>query len=459
MKKVILFLCMIAGFGAKLQGQCTASFTWSQSQPNVIDFVNTSTPQSPNINFSNWTFGDATSTSFVSTNPSHTYYVPGTYLVTLQFYDSINSCTDTFSDSVTVTGTLICTLSADVTVTSNETCNGCLDGVMNVGAIGGTAPYSYFWNTLSTNSTITGLGTGTYTGCVIDANGCQACDTGVIITLPPNACQAAYNVTPQSGNVYAFTNTSTASPAASYYWAFGDGQFSSAVNPTHTYVNSGNYEVCLSFYDSVYACYGSVCDTLYNVIGTGPANCSAGFYPFNDPIVPNLIWMVNTSVASASTVYIWNWGDNSPVDSMPLPVHTYAQSGLYTICLYIIDYSTGCRDTFCLPVSVARLSSQTASTPYTINVTFQEPNGVVSADAASANWSLYPVPASDLLSIRADFPLSGFGYQLTDLSGRMVESGVLSTARLDISVLESGIYLFQMIDGDGKISVQRFVKE
>lgn len=458
MKKIILFFSLLAGFAVNMQAQCTASFTWSQTQPNIIDFINTSTPQTPGSTYTIWSYGDASSSFYTTTNPSHFYNVPGTYLVTATVWDSLTSCTDTISDSITVTGTLVCTLNAAVSVTSNETCTGCADGVMSVLATGGTAPYAYVWSNLSTTATINGLTAGYYSVCVTDANGCQACDTAAIITLPPNSCQASYSVTPQPGNIYAFTNTSTVSPAASYYWTFGDGQFSSAVNPTHSYVNSGNYEVCLSFWDSVYACYGYVCDTLYNVTGTGPVNCSAGFYPYFDPVIQNLIWIVNTSVASSATTYQWNWGDNTPTDSMPLATHTYAQSGLYTICLTIVDYSSGCTDTFCLPVNVVRLSQQSALTTYTVNVTFQQPNSILQTDATATSWSLYPVPVSDVLAIRSDFSLSGTSYRIIDLAGRIAESGILATAQLDISSLESGVYFFQLISANGQVSIQRFVK-
>ncbi len=459
MKSYILFLSLLFGCLTNLQAQCVASFTWSQTQPNVIDFVNTSTPQTPGSTYATWAYGDATSSFYISTNPSHFYNVPGTYLVTITVMDSLTSCVDTFSDSVTVTGTLVCTLSAGITVTSNETCTGCADGVLGVSATGGTAPYTYTWSNLSTATSVSGLTSGTYSVCVLDANGCQACDTASIITLPPNACQASYSVTPQPGNVYAFTNTSVVSSAASFYWSFGDGQFSAAANPTHSYVNSGDYEVCLNFWDSVYACYGYVCDTVYNVTGTGPVNCSAGFYPYFDPVVQNLIWIVNTSVASSSTTYNWNWGDNSPIDSLPQATHTYAQSGLYTICLTIVDYSSGCTDTFCLPVNVVRLSQQSALTTYTVNVTFQQPNSILQTDAAATSWSVYPVPAGNILSVNSDFSVTGKTFRIFDLAGRTAQSGVMTAAQLDISVLESGVYLFLLVDADGQISIRRFVKE
>lgn len=47
-----------------------------------------------------------------------------------------------------------------------------------------------------------------------------------------------------TGNLVSFTNQS--GNGVSYVWNFGDGTSSTAVNPTHTYSNSGNYNVTLS---------------------------------------------------------------------------------------------------------------------------------------------------------------------------------------------------------------------
>ena len=46
-----------------------------------------------------------------------------------------------------------------------------------------------------------------------------------------------------SGQTYYFTNHSK--NADSYYWDFGDGGSSTEINPTHTYLSSGCYTVCL----------------------------------------------------------------------------------------------------------------------------------------------------------------------------------------------------------------------
>jgi uncharacterized repeat protein (TIGR01451 family) len=73
-------------------------------------------------------------------------------------------------------------------------CSTCNDGSATVNVSGGSAPYVYFWSNGSTTPSISGLTAGTYTVCVMDANGCQMCDS--FLLQPSNA--AAW----LSGRVY-----------------------------------------------------------------------------------------------------------------------------------------------------------------------------------------------------------------------------------------------------------------
>lgn len=62
-----------------------------------------------------------------------------------------------------------------------------------------------------------------------------------------------------SGNTVLFTNTSTGTNMDN--WSFGDGNSSTATDPSHIYAGPGSYWVCLySFYsDSTITCEDSVC--------------------------------------------------------------------------------------------------------------------------------------------------------------------------------------------------------
>ncbi len=95
--------------------------------------------------------------------------------------------------NVTVTDANGCIALADVTITeppilslsllgSDLSCGGS-DGAIDLTVSGGTADYTYLWNTGATTEDLSGLTEGTYTVTVTDANGCQEVDS---ITLVSN---------------------------------------------------------------------------------------------------------------------------------------------------------------------------------------------------------------------------------------------------------------------------------
>jgi hypothetical protein len=100
------------------------------------------------------------------------------------------------SYSVTVTDAAGCivtagpgTITAPTAVTSTvsntqESAPGANDGSATVVAAGGTPPYTYLWSNGGTSATITGIGAGTYTVTVTDANGCTTTgSTSVIVGI------------------------------------------------------------------------------------------------------------------------------------------------------------------------------------------------------------------------------------------------------------------------------------
>jgi hypothetical protein len=114
----------------------------------------------------------------------------GNYTVTAT---DVNNCSTTTS-SISITEPAV--LVATGTVTSNYggsqlSSNVATDGKINVTQIGGTSAYQYkllgslnqAYDAYGTNSEFTGLGAGTYTAWVKDANGCED-DAQVVITAP-----------------------------------------------------------------------------------------------------------------------------------------------------------------------------------------------------------------------------------------------------------------------------------
>ena len=70
---------------------------------------------------------------------------------------------------------------------------------------------------------------------------------------PPGSCTNAISYT-ANGMSLAFNGTATGTGYVSYNWYFGDGWIDTAQNPTHTYLNPGNYTVTLATLDAL-NCY------------------------------------------------------------------------------------------------------------------------------------------------------------------------------------------------------------
>lgn len=127
----------------------------------------TPTAGTPPFSFS-WSNGSAS--SIINNLPA------GTYTVTVT---DANGCTAT--DGITINVVDDITLSADV---KSIRCFGESNGEITVTPSGGDAPYTYQWSNGPTTPMITGLGAGTYTVTVTDANGCTASQTYIVMEPP-----------------------------------------------------------------------------------------------------------------------------------------------------------------------------------------------------------------------------------------------------------------------------------
>ncbi len=90
---------------------------------------------------------------------------------------------------------------------------------------------------------------------------------------------------------------------------------------------------------------------------------------------------------------------------------------------------------------------------------YYHPSDIVTATAKSksAEWSIYPNPASDHCVIKAD---ANGTLQLMNAAGRVVlEVAFDRVSVLDISDLQSGIYFARLITGDKVSSVQKIVRK
>jgi len=114
----------------------------------------------------------------------------------------------------------------------------------------GDSTYTYQWNpgTGLNNDTIPNpiacpAQTTIYFVTVTDTNGCTNVDSVIIVVT--GAC-----IPPTANFGYTYSNltvnfSDSSLNADNWFWNYGDGQFDIIQNPTHTYADTGTYEVCL----------------------------------------------------------------------------------------------------------------------------------------------------------------------------------------------------------------------
>ena len=297
----------------------TAGFT-STTNGATATFTNTSA----NAASYNWDFGDGgTSTA---QNPTHTYATDGTYTVTLT---ATNPCgTSTFSQTVVIV------TPPTAGFTANPT-SGCAPLTVQFTSASSANTVNYNWsfpggnpaNSTTQNPLVVYNAPGTYSVTLIVSNSAGSDTitlTNYIIVNPgPNAgFTSAIN-----GATAAFTNTST--NATSYNWDFGDGQGSTAQNPTHTYTNDGIYTVTLT---AANVC-GTNTFTQTVTIVTPP---TAGFTASpTSGCGPLTVQFTSTSSANANT-FNWSFPGGTPSSSNAQhPTVTYAAPGTYSVTLTV----------------------------------------------------------------------------------------------------------------------------
>lgn len=177
----------------------------------------------------------------------------------------------------------------------------------------------------------------------------NSCGSGTVVTLPITVNAAPViqiTATPHNGCsplVVTFSNTTVFAPGVtitSETWLFGDGNTSTANDPTNVYVSPGGYNVSLTLTTN------SGCTSTFsavNYVNVYP-NPNADFDYNPNPVYisePTVHFTDNSQVNIAT--WHWNFGDNS-VSPVQNPVHSYNDAGEYTVVLAVSN-QYGCVDT------------------------------------------------------------------------------------------------------------------
>ncbi|MEI9946375.1 MAG: PKD domain-containing protein [Chitinophagaceae bacterium] len=291
-----------------------------------------------------WDFGDG-GTSTVA-NPSHTYTVAGTYNVSLTI-TTTGGCTQTFTLTNAVRAgikpvthfsanpTDVCAMT-NINFTDNSTGN----------------PDRWLWEfgdggtSTAQNPTYAYSDTGYFTVTLtIWSNGCP--DKLIIpnmIHIRPPIARFIFNRDCADKLEIAFVDQSIG--AETWTWNFGDGNTSTAQNPSHTFAGPGSYTVRLTVTNA--SCMHTTTQTVLII------NEQANFTSDQTELCKGSTATFTPTGINGANINTWRWnfGDGTPLVSTAGPVsHTYTRSGVFTVTLTITDI-LGCTSVKTLPITV-----------------------------------------------------------------------------------------------------------
>ncbi|MFC2111310.1 PKD domain-containing protein, partial [Bacteroidota bacterium] len=245
-------------------------------------------------NVYSWTptgFGSSSNGNMFQASPQAmtTYLVSGT---------DINGCVNT--DSISILVNQLPTISVNPTTTSI-----CLGDSVSITATGAT---SYLWSpssglstTNSSNIIAAPITTSTYTVIGTDNNSCVNTTIAIVSVNSIPQISFSHDSVVCINSTVAFNNTS--SGANSFNWDFGNGNFSTANNPTSTYLASG-FQTIKLVGQSPYGCL----DSSYSVIQL--VSIPAANYSMNpDTGCAPLNVQFNNSSVGYNMSHYWNFGN------------------------------------------------------------------------------------------------------------------------------------------------------
>ncbi|MDO5838816.1 MAG: PKD domain-containing protein [Methanosarcina mazei] len=284
----------------------------------------------------NWTFGDGTYST--EKNPVHIYKKPGRYPVTLTLNETGNRTAVTKSGYIIVSNGF----ETPVAAFSASPSSGKAPLAVKFTDESTGAPTSRKWNfgdgTRSTaeNPTHTYDKAGLYTVTLTVSNekgsNTLTKSSYIIVSNALNGPVASFSASPASGKAplsVSFTGQGKGAPTE-WKWSFGDGNTSTDKNPVYTFNKSGLYSVKLTASNEK----GSNTLTKSSYIAVaGISNTPVASFSAS-PVTGNAPLNVRFTDRSTGSPASWKWYFGDETNSTERnPVHTYNESGLYSVTL------------------------------------------------------------------------------------------------------------------------------
>jgi gliding motility-associated-like protein len=410
----------------------------------TVNIVNTST----GANAYSWDFGNGAVSNQV--NPLYQFPQGGVYTVWLTA-TSPQGCVDSVSHVIQV----VSTPSTSFTASSYAGCGPLSVNFTNTSS--GFGISSYFWNfgfpANGPFSSAQNPGAVTFqppllqdTNYVISLSATNLCgttnflDTILVHPLPIASFATTVN-TGCSPLPVGFQNLSLGSPT-NYIWNFGDGQFSTQVSPTHTFVYGPNDTIFNVALIAINAC-GS--DTAYYPIHVFP-NTVSSFFNTNPTVgcAPLNVQFTNYS-QGGNLNYFWSFG-NGQVSNSQSPSHLYTSSGTFVAQL-VVD--NGCSyDTSTITITVLakpQVAFTVVNDTLCTGQAFQFTN--ISSQLSNTVWNFGDGLGSSVYS--PGHVYSSGGTYLVSLIGTSAANGCTDTAYQFVHSIPSPVLAYDTLVYEG----------
>lgn len=347
LKAILPLLIALGGVSSALAQNPVANFTANVTSgcgPLTVFFTDQSTG-SPTV--WNWEFSDGTLSSVQ--NPVVTFSAPGTYSVKLVVQNASGISQLERINYITVFPSPTADFSANITLS-------CVPATINftdlsTSTAGAISSWAWDFGDGGTSSaqnpshTYAIPGFYTVTLMVTSANGCKntAVKASYIRVLSGIATDFTYSAfsSCKAPFTISFQNQSAGPGNISYNWDFGNGQTSTAANPTAVYNSAGTYTVSLNAQSDL-GCTGSIQHTITitstNTDFTAPSNVC-----LNVPVT----FQNNSSATPLSS--FWNFGDGT-FSGQVNSVKTFIAPGTYNVTL--VNQYANCTDSITKPITV-----------------------------------------------------------------------------------------------------------
>jgi hypothetical protein len=305
-------------------------------------------------------------------------------------------------------------IETSVQINNSVSCFGLTNGSAVAIVTGGTAPFSYAWNNGETADTAFALPQGNAIVTVTDSNGCQFLDTAVIVS--PDEIILTYNITPVECDGDEDGAASVAAtggiPPYSYTWSTG--------NTSTSISNKVNGVYILSITDNA-GCEKEDSVVIYPLYPSPEVDLGEDLDICVD-------WPVKISAGSNGASYNWSTGQF-------LNFITVATAGTYWVEVT--------NDSGCVGTDTILVETHTC-------LGIKEVSG-------DEGFVVYPNPTTGMIHIEASIELGDAVYKVYDVSGKVAMTGRFqkskhsNEANLDLTSLQSGNYIIEILSENQSI--------